>query len=216
MVLVPGGPFKQGNENRDVSVPAFYIDKTEVTNAIYQKFCQATNRPLPANFPADHPELPVVTVTIADANAFAKWAQKRLPTAVEWEKAARGTEGKNWPWGPADDARLANVADNPRLSDHKLMPAMSMTESGSPYGLVHIVGNALEYVGDEVTPSSEAIEHYATILKPPPALNEPWYGIKGGSFARPLAQALPWEWTSVPARLTGEDIGFRCAKDAPK
>jgi serine/threonine-protein kinase len=216
MVLVPGGPFKQGNENKDVSVPAFYIDKTEVTNEAYQKFCSATKRPLPANFPVDHPELPVVNVTVSDANAFAKWAQKRLPTALEWEKAARGTEGKNWPWGPADDARLANVSDNPTLPEHKLMPAMSMLESGSPYGVVHMAGNALEYVGDEITPSPEAVQHYAQILKPPPALNEPWYSMKGGSFARPLAAALPWEWSAIPARLSAADIGFRCVKDPPK
>jgi serine/threonine-protein kinase len=216
MVLVPGGPFKRGNDNREDTVPAFYIDKTEVSNGVYQKFCEATNRPLPTDFPTDHPELPVVNVTIADANAFAKWAGKRLPTALEWEKAARGTEGKNWPWGPADDARLANVLDNPMREEHALMPAMSMLESGSPYGLVHIVGNALELVGDEVTPSSEVIEKYASIMNPPPALNEPWYGIKGGSFARPLAQALPWESLSIPGRFTAKDIGFRCVKDPPK
>ena len=64
---------------------------------------------LPSKFPGDQPDLPVVNVTIADATAFAKWANKRLPTALEWEKAARGTEGKTWPWGQADDARLANV-----------------------------------------------------------------------------------------------------------
>lgn len=216
MLLVPGGPFKRGNENKDEVVPAFYIDKSEVTNGAYEKFCMATNRPLPAKFPTDHPELPVVNVTIADATAFAKWASKRLPTAAEWEKAARGTEGKMWPWGPLSDAKFANVADNPDHPEHKLMPAMSMLESASPYGAIHMAGNVLEYVADDITPSSEAVEHFAKIMNPPPAMNEPWYSIKGGSFGRPLAAAVPWEWSSVPARYAAPDIGFRCAKDPPK
>lgn len=216
MVLVPGGPFRQGNENKETVVPAFYLDKTEVTNAMYQKFCSERNRPLPTGFPADHPELPVVNVTIADATAFAKWAGKRLPTAIEWEKAARGTEGKNWPWGQANDAKLANVSDNPTLKGHELLPANSMTESASPYGALHMAGNVLEYVADDITPSTDAVTHFSTILKPPPAINEPWYSVKGGSFGQPLQAALPWEWSSVPARFAAPDIGFRCAKDAPK
>src|SRR4051794_9189187 len=97
MVLVPGGPFQQGNEKKTQTVAAFYIDKTEVSNALYERFCTATNRPLPAGFPKDRPDDPVVNVTITDATAYAKWAGKRLPTALEWEKAARGTDGKPWP-----------------------------------------------------------------------------------------------------------------------
>jgi hypothetical protein len=76
-----------------------------------------------------------------------------------------------------------------------------------------MAGNALEYVSDDITPSTEAVDRFSKIMNPPPALNEPWYSIKGGSFARPLQAALPWEWSSVPARFTAPDIGFRCAKD---
>jgi eukaryotic-like serine/threonine-protein kinase len=215
MMLVPGGPFKKGNDNVDASVPAFYIDKTEVTNETYRKFCEETKRPLPQNFPADQPDLPVVNVTVADAIAFSKWAGKRLPTAVEWEKAARGTQGKTWPWGPADDTNLANVDENPAFGK-KLAPVTALAEGASPYGAVHMAGNALEYVSDDMTPSTEAVERFSKILNPPPALNEPWYSVKGGSFARPLMAAVPWEWSSVPARYYAPDIGFRCAKDPPK
>jgi eukaryotic-like serine/threonine-protein kinase len=216
MVLVPGGPFLQGNEKKPTDVPVFYIDKTEVTNEIYNKFAAATNRPLPVNFPKDRPRDPVVNVTIADANAFAKWAGKRLPTAVEWEKAARGTEGKSWPWGDANSAEYANVSDNPDIPERRLLPADSMPQGASPYNVLHMAGNALEYVADDITPSTDAVDHFSKILNPPPALNEPWYSVKGGSFGRPLQAALPWEWSSVPARYMERDIGFRCAKDAPK
>ena len=216
MVLVPGGPFLRGNENKQEIVPAFYLDRTEVTNEMYEKFAAATNRPLPPKFPHDAPQHPVVNVTISDANAFAKWAGKRLPTAVEWEKAARGTEGKNWPWGGADNPEYANVSDNPKITERKPLPVHTMSNGASPYNVIHMAGNVLEYVSDDITPSLEAVDHFAKIMNPPPALNEPWYSVKGGSFGRPLQAALPWEWSSVPARFSGPDIGFRCAKDAPK
>jgi serine/threonine-protein kinase len=215
MLLVPGGPFKRGNDNHDDTVPAFYIDRTEVTNGVYQKFCEETSRPMPPGFPTGQPDLPVVNVTIADATGFAKWAGKRLPTALEWEKAARGTEGKTWPWGQANDVKLANVAENTSFGK-KLVPVTMLPEGASPYGAVHMAGNALELVADEITPSTEAVNNYSKILVPPPAMNEPWYSVKGGSFARPLQDAVPWEWSAVPARLYNPDIGFRCAKDAPK
>jgi formylglycine-generating enzyme required for sulfatase activity len=216
MALVPGGPFLQGADKKQVTVPPFYIDRTEVRNEAYQKFCAATNRPLPEGFPTARPKYPVVNVTAADAIAFAKWAGKRLPLAVEWEKAARGTEGKNWPWGDVSDPKRANVSDNSTLSKHELMEAETMPEGASPYNALHMAGNALEYVGDDITPSPDAVQHFSQILKPPPALNEPWYSVKGGSFGRPLASAVPWEWSSVPARFHAGDIGFRCAKDPAK
>jgi serine/threonine-protein kinase len=216
MMLVPGGPFVQGNEKKPAVVPAFYMDKTEVSNGMYDKFCTATNRPHPPNFAKDRPDDPVVNVTAADAIAYAKWAGKRLPNALEWEKAARGTEGKSWPWGDANEPKFANVADNPTLTEHKVMPVYSMPDSASPYSLLHMAGNVLEYVSDDITPSTDAVAHFSKILQPPPALNEPWYSVKGGSFAQPLQAALPWEWSSVPARYLAPDIGFRCAKDPSK
>ena len=109
MVLVPAGSFLFGEKKEPVSLPAFYIDKTEVTNAAYADFCRATNRPLPPAFPRKSAGLPVVNVSILDAQLFVKWAGKRLPTAREWEKAARGTDGRDFPWGNEADPSKANI-----------------------------------------------------------------------------------------------------------
>jgi hypothetical protein len=91
-----------------------------------------------------------------------------------------------------------------------------MAEGASPFNLLHMAGNALEYVRNEITPSIEAVDRFSKVLQPPPAINEPWYSIKGGSFALPLAAAVPWEWSAVPARFSGADISFRCVKDPPR
>ena len=99
MVLVPAGEFRFGEKKEVSSLPAFYIDKTEVSNAAYGRFCQATKRPVPEDFAAKPRNHPVVMVTIGDAREFAMWAGKRLPTDLEWEKAARGNDGRNYPWG---------------------------------------------------------------------------------------------------------------------
>jgi iron(II)-dependent oxidoreductase len=189
------------------------MDRTEVTNAQYGAFCKNTKRPLPPGFPQDQPDRPVVNVTFADANAYARWAGKRLPEATEWEKAARGKDARHFPWGNDADTSKASVADNAAVSHEHPVAAASLVEGSSPYGLLHMAGNVFEYVRTEITPSPAALEHFGRILNPPPAMNEPWYSIKGGAFNVPLAQAAPWEFMAVPARYAAPNIGFRCAKD---
>jgi formylglycine-generating enzyme required for sulfatase activity len=216
MILIPPGPFLHGPEKEQAVVPAFYMDETEVTNAAYAKFCAATDRPLPENFPSDKPQEPVVNVTFSDAAAFARWAGKRLPDALEWEKAARGTRGHIFPWGDEADTARANVSDNAKLKAAGPVAADSMQEGASPYKLVHMVGNVLEYTRNEITPSAAAVANFGKILIPPPAINEPWYGVKGGAFNIPLRDSVPWEWSPVPARFAAPNIGFRCAKDPPQ
>jgi serine/threonine-protein kinase len=212
MVLVPGGRALYGKDRETVIVPDFYIDRTEVTNAAYGQFCIKTDRPLPPDFRADRPDDPVVNVTYVDAQAFAKWAGKRLPNSREWEKAARGTEGFNYPWGNQADSSRANVKDNQSLPDHILMPANSFNASISPFGALNMVGNVYEYVDDQITPSAAAVEQFR-FLKPEPVVNEPWYAMKGGSFNAPVSQGVAYEWTPIPARFYNRDIGFRCVKN---
>lgn len=210
MHLVPAGSFLSGRESQPADTGAFYMDRTEVTNAAYQQFCSARKRPLPPGFTAAKPDDPVVNITIVDAQEFAKWAGKRLPAALEWEKAARGTDGRIYSWGNEADPARANVRDNP--NSHGIMPADSFAAGVSPYQLVNMTGNVAEFVDELQTPSAAAVSNFARVLTPPPAANEPWYTIRGGAFDRPLSDAVAYEWMSVPARFAAPDIGFRCAK----
>ena len=210
MVLVSAGPFLAGEDRHSESLPAFYIDRTEVPNSAYARFCQAKQRPLPPGFAADHPDYPVVGITFVDAQEFAKWAGKRLPTALEWEKAARGIDGRSYPWGNDADPSRANVAER----QAGLLPVSTFSVGESPFRTLNMTGNVWEFVDDLKTPSAQAVRSFAAILKPPPTATEPWYVIRGGSFKRPLADGVAYEWTSIPARFSAQDIGFRCAKNA--
>jgi eukaryotic-like serine/threonine-protein kinase len=224
MMLVPGGRFLYTKDKQTAIVPDFYVDRTEVSNGQYARFCSATGRPLPENFPQDRPDDPVVNITIVDAQAFAKWAGKRLPTAQEWEKAARGTDGRLYPWGDQADPTKANVRDNPAVTSPAVMPVDSMPQGASPYKAVHMAGNVFEFVEEPVTPGPAQIEYFRNlkrpgsdvpVLNPPPMVNEPWYSVKGGSFNAPLNFSISHEWAPIPARYPTVDIGFRCVRSVP-
>jgi formylglycine-generating enzyme required for sulfatase activity len=207
MMLVPAGTFLFGEKKQPVDLPAFYIDKTEVTNAAYAAFCQATEHPLPNNFKVDNPTYPVVEVSFLDAQAFAKWSGKRLPTAREWEKAARGTDGRDYPWGSRADPSLANLhSEGPWAAD-------AMPGGASPNGALNMVGNVWELV-DQSNPPGAKIEQFKA-MDPPPGPNDLWYTIRGGGFNGPqLVPALIWDDTAVPARWKDMNLGFRCVRDA--
>ena len=127
MVVIPAGPFIRGSREgegrsdefprRKIHLKAFAIDKYEVSNARYLKFVKDTNHKPPLNVYGEGPlaevqgigDLPVVQVTWHDAVDYCFWAGKRLPTEAEWEKAARGTEGRIYPWGDEPDkGKFAN------------------------------------------------------------------------------------------------------------
>jgi serine/threonine-protein kinase len=208
MLLVAAGTFEYGKEKRPVPLAAFYIDKTEVPNSAYAQFCAATGRKLPDGFPADKPDLPVVNVTITEAHAFAAWAGKRLPNDKEWEKAARGDDGRSFPWGNQQDPSRAN------LNSKDLRPVGDFSAGASPCGALNMIGNAWELVEQLTPPSKQATDTFGKLLTPPPTADEPWYLIRGTSFRETLDPDAIWDKTTVPARFKGSDIGFRCAKDA--
>jgi serine/threonine-protein kinase len=207
MVLVPGGPFLFGQDKQSATLPDFYIDKTEVTNEAYARYCAANGRPMPPGASGQRPLDPIVDVTFTDAQAFAKWAGKRMPSLQEWEKAARGTDGRLYPWGNDPGSPPPANIGNP----NGVMQVHSHPGGASPYGAVNMLGNVWEWVEELRTPSPAALAHFAG-LKPPPTAAEPWYVIRGGSFHEPLRDAYLYDFATVPARHHTNDIGFRCAK----
>ena len=219
MVLVPAGGARLGETASTVrQVPAFYIDKTEVSNAAWARFCAQTHRPSPLDA---SPDLPVVNVSFNDVVAFASWAHKRLPTAAEWEKAARGATGQRFPWGDAFRPDAANLLAASGQPGH-LEPVGSHSAAASPFGALNFLGNAWEWVATPASaPRDDAefaryAQQYFGNLTPPLSRDEPWYQIRGGSYADPPADQaarLVWDFVSFPARARQNDVGFRCAAD---
>jgi serine/threonine-protein kinase len=212
MVLVPSGPFKYGENKTSTSLPAFYIDKTEVTNSAYDAFCRAAKRPLPPSFPKNQPDLPVVNVSFDDASAFAAWAGKRLPDSIEWEKSARGTDGRAYPWGNSPDTKLTNVSGS---GTDSVLPVTSLPGGASPMGALNMVGNAWELVNEPAVPSTETAERF-TKIAPALVAAKRWVRIRGGSYAEPLDANVIWDSSPVPAGFRNKLIGFRCVQDPPR
>ncbi len=209
MVLVPGGHFLFGVKKESRTLPDFYIDRTEVTNEAYALFCQEKGKSMPPGAAGEDPRDPIVDVAFLDAQQFAQWAGKRLPTMEEWEKAARGTTGRLYPWG---DDLVSPLPANIGHQDGSVMHVGTNAEGATPYGAVNMLGNVWEWVDESRTPSPAALQHYAGIMKPPPSATEPWYVIRGGSFADPVRNDYLWDFATVPARFHSGKIGFRCAK----
>jgi formylglycine-generating enzyme required for sulfatase activity len=200
MVYIPAGRFLAGEDKKPVSLKAFLIDETEVSNA---DFCKTMG----CSIESGKENLPRVGITVAEARAYARHEGKRLPTALEWERALRGTQGALFPWGDQKDASKANVDDNPS-HHHDLMPVRSF--AGPPFNMI---GNAWEMVEGSVTPSPTAIAMFANVMKPPPTAQEPWIAMRGGSFNRALDAGFAYDAVSIPERFSERDVGFRCVKD---
>lgn len=157
LVKVPAGEFRMGSDTgpeasqpeRAVSLDTFYLDRTEVTNAQYLRFCQETGRPLPvhlrAGIPAGQENFPVSQVSWSDADAYCRWAGRRLPSEAEWEKAARGVDGRMYPWGNGWDA---NRSCNRITCGESARPVGSYPAGASPYGILDLAGNVWEWTAD--------------------------------------------------------------------
>lgn len=196
---------------RVVNVKAFYIDECEVTNGQYAAYVKATGAPAPAALQetggraADFDKRPVTGVSYDEAAAYAKWAGKRLPTEEEWEKAARGADGRLFPWGNEFDPRkcvsVLSGADGPE-------PVGMAPEGASPYGALDMVGNVSEWTSSIFGP-------YPGSGEPGPAADETFRTVRG-----PAWDEASREFCTVTVRkgvapgTRSNKIGFRCVKDA--
>jgi len=222
-ILVPGGNFIMGvppnpdsryidNPAHEVRVDSFYMDKYEVTNARYHEFCQETGHALPEFWGMDvfysglkFPDHPVVGVSWADAEMFARWAGKRLPTEAEWEYAARGGMVQmNYPNGNELDSTLANYYGT---YGHAL-EAGSFPANG--YGLHDMAGNVVEWVNDFYDK-----DYYHTSAYENPA--GPVYGkrrvIRGGGWRSGKSCNSCWFRQSLRPYWVDMNVGFRCARN---
>lgn len=160
MALVPAGEFTMGStmspDERPVHrvyLNAFYMDKYHVTVGQYAKYLVATGLEAPPEWDImnqpQHQKRPVVNVSWSDAATYCKWAGKRLPTEAEWEKAARGTDGRLYPWGNEAPTRLHANFGKKEWANHMALVPVGMFEMGkSPYGIYDLAGNAWEWVND--------------------------------------------------------------------
>jgi formylglycine-generating enzyme required for sulfatase activity len=220
MVFVPGGTFKMGRNDgdnyegpaRDVTVEPFYIDKFEVTCEEYQQFVDKEKRPSPqgwrnGKYPPGTARLPVTGVSWVEADAYAKWAGKRLPTEKEWEFAARGADARLYPWGNEWKPDYVNAADGGpgRPTEVGLHPG-----GASPFGALDMVGNVWEWTADSIhpyeggnIPEDRLPERERNSLKV----------LRGGCYLSNAQQATATYRRGWPER--GADYaqtGFRCAK----
>jgi formylglycine-generating enzyme required for sulfatase activity len=228
MVLIPAGEFWMGSPDGEGNGPehprhqvyldAFYIDQVEVTVSRYAEFLRSMSRSEPLVWyqadPRKHGNLPVVGVDWNDADAYCRWAGKRLPTEAEWEKAARGTDERRYPWGTeVPTNRLANFGkDKSVYAYEKLAPVESYETGKSPYGVYHMAGNVWEWVADWYDEN-----YYAKSLeRNPKGPSSGQYRVqRGGSWGNKPVEVR----SALRHRLTPTAqsffIGFRCAQDTP-
>ena len=207
MLVVAAGDFIRGSDDPEspvgkqtASLPAFYIDEAAVSNANYHRFCEESGRQTPkADDYAAHPDLPVTEVSFDDAQAYASWIGNRLPNEAEWEKAARGTDGRTYAWGnePWQDAPSA------------IHSVLSYPNRASPYGIYNMAGNVSEWTTDHFQINQQFISDMTRVLRSA-NFSHDWKIIKGGAVNSPANFLKTYMRRGFPRDIGSPYIGFRC------
>jgi sulfatase modifying factor 1 len=212
--------FHDETPTQRVYVGAFGLDRTEVTVAAYRR-CVRAGRCTPSTISAEderlsQPQHPVTGVTFGQAVRYCAFVDGRLPTEAEWERAARGSDGRRFPWGDHYNDRLANfggaraseVLDGYRYA----APVGSYPDGASPYGILDLAGNALEWTAD-----LHASDTYATssAVNPRGARSGGQRVIRGGSWGWPAFAHRTTHRSLLGEGYSSPDLGFRCAYDRP-
>jgi len=220
--------FENEEPVHEVYLDVYYIDQYEVTNAAYQDCVEAGTCDPPEEFISNtrdsyygnsaYDEYPVVNVNWEDANTYCEWRGGRLPTEAEWEKAARGTDGRMYPWGDEFDGAVVNFCDQECEFDHAnteyndgyagTAPVGSYPGGASPYGVMDMAGNVWEWVSDWSGGDYYANSPAENPLGPTSGENR---RLRGGGWW------LPANYVSAAYRLrdnpdlSNNSTGFRCA-----
>lgn len=207
-------PYPDFSKTRIVAMNRYFIDTFPVTNREFLRFLTATHyRPRdPANFlrhwvrgkpPEGLEDHPVVWVSIEDARAYARWAGKRLPTGIEWQYAAQGSDGRKYPWGNSFDSTRCNVARG------HTTPVSAFPDGVSPFGVADLVGNVWQLTNDVYDNGS-----YCFVMMRGGSYYNPassvWY-VQGGPLPVDRHQMLLMTSPGLDRNAT---VGFRCVKDA--
>jgi len=219
-LLVPGGSFVMGDDDasprREIHLDTFYIDRYEVTVGRYATFLAATGSVQPPEAwdqldRETQKELPVVGVDWKDANAYCSWAGRRLPTDAEWEKAARGTDERRYPWGNLSPTIELTNYENASPSGYAggLTAVGTYPQGRSPYGAHDMSGNAAEWVADWFTESFPASE----VRNPKGPATGTERVVRGGGRMDSADRILATKRYRDNPAMRNEQIGFRCARD---
>ena len=207
----------EGPQHR-AETSAYWLDKFEVTNLQYKAFIDATSHKSPKHFvnrtyPPGKADHPVVYVSWYDARDYCAWAGKRLPTDVEWERAARGEDGRTYPWGNDFHLHYANTPQRWKELEQvgDTMPVGAFSQGVSSHGFFDMSGNVWEWTASDYTPypgNTRINENYT----------EDYKTLKGGSwwdctFYKCGISAPVYNRSFFLKTTRNESFGFRCAKD---
>jgi formylglycine-generating enzyme required for sulfatase activity len=219
-VFIPAGKFTMGDDEaaplREIYVDGFYIDKYEVTVLRYAKFLETTGGIRPPDRWEEAgldsaKDLPVIGVDWHDADAYCRWAGKRLPTEAEWEKAARGTDGRRYPWGDDRPIPARAVFGKSSGSPYKagLAPVGDRDAGKSPYGAQDLAGNASEWVADWFAESFLR----GDVRNPKGPESGVGKVIRGGGWYDSPDRINSSRRMYASPGTRSDDVGFRCVKD---